>query len=143
MKKAPILNREELIAVAARLIDGAQALREFLVNLGELEQRIADLERRVMTTARMIDATDVLAGKRARGRDQLAFANTIVSSATETVDDSAAPYSVEEAAKIAGLNTKTMYAAVRDGSVPAIRIGRKILIPREAFDRLLAEGKKS
>jgi excisionase family DNA binding protein len=50
------------------------------------------------------------------------------------------PYSVPEAASIAKTNVKTFYEAVRQGQVPSIRIGKRVLIPRAAFHRLLDEG---
>jgi excisionase family DNA binding protein len=52
------------------------------------------------------------------------------------------PYSVAEAAEMLGLNAKTLYSAIKQGQVPSTHIGKRILIPRAAFDRLLAEGGK-
>jgi excisionase family DNA binding protein len=43
------------------------------------------------------------------------------------------PLTVEEAATIAGVGRGAMYAAVKDGTVPSLRLGRRILIPRKAF----------
>ena len=47
-------------------------------------------------------------------------------------------FSVEEACKLLGLSRGSMYQAVRIGQIPGIRIGRRILIPRVAIERLLA-----
>ncbi len=33
----------------------------------------------------------------------------------------------------------TFYARVRDGTIPSIRAGRKILVPDDLLDRMLAE----
>ena len=44
---------------------------------------------------------------------------------------------VEEAAATLGISRASAYEAVRRGEVPAIRIGRRILVPRIALDRLL------
>jgi len=46
-------------------------------------------------------------------------------------------FTVEEAAKRLGLSRGLMYEAVRMGQVPSIRIGRRILIPRAALERML------
>lgn len=50
------------------------------------------------------------------------------------------PYTVAEAADKAGVNPKTLYEAIKQGQVPTTKIGKRILIPRPAFDRMLAEG---
>lgn len=47
--------------------------------------------------------------------------------------------SVEEARKQLGLSRGLMYEAVRTGQIPSVRIGRRILIPRAALERLLEE----
>lgn len=45
--------------------------------------------------------------------------------------------SVEEARSILGLSRGLIYQAVRSGQIPSIRIGRRILIPSAALDRML------
>ena len=47
--------------------------------------------------------------------------------------------SVEEAGKMLGLSRGLMYEAVRTGQIPSIRVGRRILIPRLALQRLLQD----
>jgi len=47
--------------------------------------------------------------------------------------------SVEEAGKMLGLSRGLMYEAVRTGQIPSIRVGRRILIPRLALERLLQD----
>jgi excisionase family DNA binding protein len=44
---------------------------------------------------------------------------------------------VEEAARTLGCGRNAAYQAVRRGEIPAIRLGRRILIPRVALERLL------
>ncbi len=44
---------------------------------------------------------------------------------------------VEEAAATLGISRASAYEGVRRGEIPAIRIGRRVLIPRVALDRLL------
>lgn len=46
---------------------------------------------------------------------------------------------VEEAAALLGIGRNTAYQAAASGQLPVIRIGRRLLIPRAALDRLLAE----
>jgi excisionase family DNA binding protein len=46
---------------------------------------------------------------------------------------------VDEAAKLLGLSRNAAYAAVAAGQLPAIRLGRRIVIPRAAFERLLEQ----
>jgi len=45
---------------------------------------------------------------------------------------------VEEAAGILGISRTFAYEAVRRGELPAIRIGRRLVIPRAALARLLS-----
>jgi excisionase family DNA binding protein len=45
---------------------------------------------------------------------------------------------VEEARTVLGLGRNGAYRAIRRGEIPAIRVGRRLLIPRAALDRLLA-----
>lgn len=47
--------------------------------------------------------------------------------------------SVKEARGQLGLSRGLMYEALRTGQIPSIRIGRRILIPRVALERLLDE----
>lgn len=44
---------------------------------------------------------------------------------------------VEEAATALGISRATAYEAVGRGEIPCLRIGRRILIPKVALDRLL------
>lgn len=46
-------------------------------------------------------------------------------------------YSVEEAAGLLDLCRNAAYEAVRRGDIPSIRIGRRIVVPKAALDRLL------
>jgi excisionase family DNA binding protein len=51
-------------------------------------------------------------------------------------------YQVEEVAKILGIGRNQAYEAVRSGQIPAIRIGKRLLIPKAAIRRMLsAEGR--
>lgn len=46
--------------------------------------------------------------------------------------------SIAEAAAIIGVCTNSMHEALKRGDFPSIRVGRRVLIPRAAFERILA-----
>ena len=46
---------------------------------------------------------------------------------------------VKDVAKYLGVHTDTIYDLVREGSLPHIRFGRKILFSKEAIDRWVSE----
>ena len=46
-------------------------------------------------------------------------------------------YSVEEVAEMLGIARNNAYERVRRGDIPSIRMGRRLLIPRERFHALL------
>ncbi len=48
-----------------------------------------------------------------------------------------ATYSVDEAAQRLGIGRNSCYDAVRRGDIPSIRIGKRLLVPRIPFERLL------
>jgi excisionase family DNA binding protein len=51
-------------------------------------------------------------------------------------------YTIEEAARIIGIGRNSAFEAAKRGEIPVIRVGRRILVPRVALDRLLeARGK--
>ena len=49
-------------------------------------------------------------------------------------------YTVAEAAKLLGIGQRQAYEAVHVQTIPSIRIGTRILIPRRALERLLDAG---
>ncbi len=51
-----------------------------------------------------------------------------------------AVYTADEALARLGrkVSRPTFYKALKDGSIPCLRLGRRVLIPRAAFERLLA-----
>jgi excisionase family DNA binding protein len=51
-------------------------------------------------------------------------------------------FTVEEARYRLGLSRGGCYEAIRRGEIPSIRIGKRILIPRAALQRLL-DGKRN
>ncbi len=48
---------------------------------------------------------------------------------------------VEEAAKLLGIGRQLAYDRVKTGEIPVIKIGRRLLVPRSALEKLLADPK--
>jgi excisionase family DNA binding protein len=46
-------------------------------------------------------------------------------------------HTVEEAAQVLGIGRNAAYDAAKRGELPTIRIGRRLLVPSAALDRLL------
>ena len=46
--------------------------------------------------------------------------------------------SIEDAGKVLGLSRASAYAAAQSGALPCIRLGRRLLVPKAALERLLA-----
>jgi excisionase family DNA binding protein len=46
-------------------------------------------------------------------------------------------FTVEEAARKIGISRAKAYECVRSGEIPSVRIGRRLVVPRLALDRLL------
>ena len=46
-------------------------------------------------------------------------------------------YTIEEAAKALGIGRSSAYQAAKTGEIPTVRIGRRLLVPVVAIDRLL------
>ena len=63
-----------------------------------------------------------------------------VDTAESQADDEAEllVYSVPEAGGKIGLGKSSSYQAVRSGQIPAIKIGGRWIVPKVAFDRMLA-----
>ena len=49
-------------------------------------------------------------------------------------------YTVPEVAKMLGINRNLAYQLASKGSLPAIRLGRRLVCPKQAIDRLLGQG---
>ena len=45
--------------------------------------------------------------------------------------------SIEEAAKVLGIGRNLCYDRVKTGEIPVIKIGRRLLVPRKALEKLL------
>ena len=49
--------------------------------------------------------------------------------------------SVEEAARLLGIGRNLCYDKIKAGEIPVIKIGRRLLVPRRALEKLLEEPK--
>ena len=47
---------------------------------------------------------------------------------------------IEETAKLLGIGRNLAYDRVKTGEIPVIKIGRRLLVPRRALEKLLEEG---
>ena len=53
-------------------------------------------------------------------------------------------YTVSETAALLGINRHTMYTYIKNGDIPSVRVGNKILVPKTApIFQALKEGKGS
>ena len=59
-----------------------------------------------------------------------------------TTNDQCLTVTVEAAAALCGISRNSAYLAIRSGQLPSIRIGHRILIPRVALEKMLAEVSK-
>ena len=48
---------------------------------------------------------------------------------------------IPETAKILRIGRNSAYEAARKGQIPTIKIGKRLLVPRKALERILAEAK--
>ncbi len=57
------------------------------------------------------------------------------------MEDKRLTLSVEETAKLLGIGRNLCYDRVKTGEIPVIKIGRRLLVPRSALEKLLADPK--
>ena len=55
-------------------------------------------------------------------------------------DELPAVLTVPEAAALLRVGKNTMYLAIQRGDVPSLKLGRRVLVPRDALQRLLQIG---
>jgi excisionase family DNA binding protein len=51
-----------------------------------------------------------------------------------------AVYTVPQVAQMLGINRNLAYELVRRGDLPALRLGKRLVCPKQAIDRLLSQG---
>lgn len=56
---------------------------------------------------------------------------------TDSQDTRRRTRTIEEAAAVLGIGRDAAYAAARSGELPAIRIGRRLLVPVDALEAML------
>lgn len=47
---------------------------------------------------------------------------------------------IEETARLLGIGRQLAYERVKTGEIPVIRIGRRLVVPRRALEKLLEQG---
>jgi len=57
------------------------------------------------------------------------------------MEDKKLTLTIEEAAKLLGIGRNLCYDRVKTGEIPVIKIGRRLLVPRSALEKLLANPK--
>lgn len=48
-------------------------------------------------------------------------------------------YNADEVKSVLGLSLSGVYEAARKGDLPSVRIGRRLIFPKQGIDRLLSE----
>ena len=49
-------------------------------------------------------------------------------------------FTVEETARLLGIGRQLAYDRVKTGEIPVIKVGRRLLVPRRALEKLLEQG---
>lgn len=57
---------------------------------------------------------------------------------TEPTTDNRLTWTVEQAGDLLGISRPSAYAAVNTGDIPSIRVGRRLLVPKAALEKMLA-----
>jgi len=50
-------------------------------------------------------------------------------------------FTVEETARLLGIGRQLAYDRVKTGEIPVIKVGRRLLVPRRALEKLLEQGR--
>jgi excisionase family DNA binding protein len=62
---------------------------------------------------------------------------TAMASPSSDHDPACRTVTVEQAGRILGISRGAAYARADDGSIPTIRLGKRLLVPKAALDKLL------
>ena len=57
------------------------------------------------------------------------------------MEDKRLTLSVEETARLLGIGRNLCYDRVKTGEIPSLKIGRRLLVPKAALEKLLAKPK--
>jgi excisionase family DNA binding protein len=52
-------------------------------------------------------------------------------------------YTVPEVAELLGISRSSAYLCIRRGEIPALTLGRRVVVARTALERLLADGERA
>lgn len=63
--------------------------------------------------------------------------NRTISTLSDVKDSTKAALTLKEVAEVLGLDARTISGAAANGEIPCVRIGRRVLIPRESFIEFL------
>ncbi|MFQ5924939.1 MAG: helix-turn-helix domain-containing protein [Dehalococcoidia bacterium] len=55
------------------------------------------------------------------------------------MEDQRLTLTVEETAKLLGIGRQLAYDRVKTGEIPVIKVGRRLLVPRRALEKLLED----
>lgn len=55
-------------------------------------------------------------------------------------DTKSRAYTIEEVAALLGISRGLAYEGARAGTIPTVRVGRRLLVPRATFDKLFPSG---
>jgi excisionase family DNA binding protein len=58
-------------------------------------------------------------------------------------NEQAAVLTVEEAAQLLRISRGSAYEAVRAGTIPSVRVGRSLRVPRHALEKMLSPGSEA
>ena len=57
------------------------------------------------------------------------------------MEDERLTLTIEETAKLLGIGRQLAYERAKTGEIPVIKIGRRLVVPRRALERLLEQGR--
>jgi hypothetical protein len=98
---------------------------------------MSDISTGLNDLAGIIAKLQALAGKPAQGEAAEATLNRINGPlGPEWINHDA--FTVEETGKILGLSRASAFAAATRGDIPTIRVGRRLIVPRRALEKMLS-----
>ena len=69
--------------------------------------------------------------------DYMVILSTIIAQKDPKMPTECQTIKIGEAAKILGISRNTAYDAAKCGQLPTVKIGRRLLVPRVALERML------
>ena len=58
---------------------------------------------------------------------------------TDTIQPEPATMNIRAAARVLGIGRQTAYELARQGKIPVLRLGKRLVVPKAALERMLAE----